>query len=234
MSRANRQQTLKCSQVVLYGRYEELKTSFTKANLFAKNRGGRTTCLIISPDATDTDLRFAILEKYLPNSVVNTQGIVLEESGQAAIVESRDSPTLVIEHLGTGKVGVLHAGRDQLINHDHCCIKTGVIERIIPDLGPLDGKQLNVYITGGISAEYFGHNSPQYVTPFIEFFGPEVVPDRSKMTLDIVGVIKAILKKFGVPETNIHHDGLCTYSTPWLASRRAKKDGTNWTLVVKH
>lgn len=229
----SRKQKLQLCEVALYGRCGDLKSNFTRASLFAKNRNADTVCLIIAPSADDSELRFTIVQNYIPNSVVNAQGVILSQSGQATVVESRDCPTVVIEHLKTGNVGVLHCGREQLANRHNPCMPTGVIERLIPELGPLDGEMLNVYITGGISAQHFEHKDPAYIKPFLRFNRPELIRDQSKLTLDLVAAISVILSNFGVPKSNIKHDGLCTYETPWLGSRRAKKEGANWTLVVK-
>ena len=227
-------------KVILYGRRGQLKTSFHKAHKLAGKHGARSVCLVVPPDAEDRQSRFSVLKNYLPNAVVNTQGLILAESGQATVIESRDCPTVVIEHLQSGYIAVIHAGRDQLLDRDNPCHRSGVIERLLPDLGALDKDQLNIYITGGISAEHFEHQDQDYVQAFVNCYGQEVLTDESNLRLDLCQVIRAIFRKYGVPPQNIKHDGLCTFKTPWLGSRRAQgkgvpnKDRSNWTLVVKH
>ena len=92
-------------KVILYGRRGQLSTSFHKACKLAGKHGARSVCLVVPPATKDWQSRFLVLKNYLPNAVINTQGLILCESGQAVLIESRDCPTVVIEHLQSGLIG---------------------------------------------------------------------------------------------------------------------------------
>ena len=222
------------STVTLYGKCASISNNLDCVLRFAENKEIGSISLIVPPINSHKSRSFEILERFLPNRVCRVQGAVLKKPRQAVIIQSRDCPTVTIENKETGEVGVVHAGREQLINRFNPCLPNGVIEFLMPILGNPNGDQLNAYITGGICAKHFGHQDESYIQPFEKLYGSSVITSRSKLKLDLVAVITAILQKYGVPLENIKHDGLCTYSTDWLGSKRAGKNGVNWTIVVKH
>jgi len=231
-SQKSQRATMEHCRVVLYGRCGALQEQWERASLFARNLGGTSTCGIIEPDQRDAELQFSVLARHPGQSIIGTQGMVMDTRGQTAVIESLDDPIVVIEHLDNGRVVVLRVGKDQLINPFECCQKTGVIEKVIPDLGRLDGQKLRAYITGGISARHLTHNDYKDVSPFVDMFGPEVLISNETLGLNLRYAIGCVLKKYGVPEKNIKSDCLCTCETPWLGSTLANKPEANWIVVV--
>lgn len=234
---ANQQQTLTCSKTILYGQCGNLNNSWSRARLFAKNQGADSVSLIISPKNpepdSDSGIKFKTLEDYMPNSLIEAQGGVLKKKGQALIIESCDETVIVMENRETGLVVAVRGGVEQLMNIKNPCMPLGVIERSLPSIGLSFGIMFNAYITGGICAEHYPNDKPNYAQAFVECYGDQVLCAGSKNKLDPRAVITAILQKRGFLEKNIFQDNLCTAETPWLSSQVTGKPGVNWTLVVK-
>ena len=233
---------LENGHVQLMGQCGDLLAQADLAICQARKAGANRVSLIKPPN-TNRDPGW---HKIVPNDerreIVEAEGAILSELGHALIIPSRDCPVLVLENLKNGWLGATHAGRDSLMTRSNPCYSSGVVEKLLPMMDKVTpmGKDLRAIVVGGICSQHFEHDDPVYVKPFLEKFGTAVVPNSKRNTLDLFLVIKAILMRYGVKPRNIHHDSHCTYTTPWLGSKRAEGHGkpnkgmANWTLVVKY
>ena len=218
-------------RVITFGREGNPLTQTAKVEALAKREGAKSIYIIDPPASVGGPGWHHIATEYT-EPYTQAEGGVLTKVGQSILISSRDCSILVIENLVNGYVGATHAGRESLINRrSPCCRHLGVVEKLIGELGILDGSQARAYITAGIGARHFGHDDWALVKPFVKEYGPNVVVDHSRATLDLVAVIRAKLARYGI--TDVVHDGYCTVETSWLGSRRAGKTGANWVFVKK-
>lgn len=217
------------ASICLYGKYGDLsKRWFRRSYLVKKHK--ITSCAFLTPPYSDEhDSWFKIISDHKPLTFV-AEGIILKKSGRGVIIPSRDCHIVTITNQKNGWVCALHAGRKSHLGEGG---KPGVIEKAMQILEVSDGRSIEVYVTGGICAEHFEHDNHEFTQPFMEKFGRQVVTDPKRGTLDLLEVIRVTLTDWGVPSSQITHDGLCTFEEGWLGSRRADQAGQNWTVVVK-
>lgn len=228
--------TVGSAKVRFYGRMGPLGLPEKQREAYhlGKNLGAAALCSILPADQDHPAAWHRVIE-FSPGDVTHAEGVVLRQSGQGAIFTSRDCPIVTIADMATGLVGAAHAGRRSLLRANAECstCDTGVLERLLAIMGHPYGENLVVYVTGGISAKNFQHER-EHVEPFWRKFGLEVVPDPHYNTLDLFRVIKKICMRYGVKKDRIISDGICTFETEWAGSRRAKREGSNWTYVIRH
>ena len=173
---------------------------------------------------------------------VYADGVVLTESGSAAVLFTADCPTVIL--LGRFKNGqiaivAVHAGRAAMApvtlrDGNPSNIITWAYKKLVKGL---EVEDVQAYITGAICGHCFKHDKPEargLVEPFKQF-GEHAILDDKQGTLDLVKIIKEQLLQFGLTEANIKHDGVCTLETDWLASyRRDRRKERNAIVVVLH
>ncbi len=216
--------------VCLYGKMGPLGENQKMARHLGKNLGAKSLCSILP----GVNTQHKVVE-HQPDEILDAVGIILRHPGQGAIFTSCDCPIVTIVNKNTGEVGVAYAGRWSLLKASTDCdsCSVGVLEELFASMTLLSGEDMQVYVSGGISVRHYTHQNEEELLPFIRKFGNRVVPDRSCGTLNLFRVIAAICRRYGISDKNISSDGLCTYETPWLGSKRAGKDGSNWTYVIK-
>ncbi len=228
------------AHVTLFGRAGYALTQLPKIRTIARHRGAETIFVIDPPrgPASPGFHRVVSWENDYQEPFTQAEGGVLFRPGQALLIHSRDCPVVVLINWANGLVGAVHAGREALIKRgSSCCENLGVVERLISVLGIDDGRQVQAYITGGIGAKHFEHGDPAFVEPFVRLYGPSMVTDQDRHTLDLQAVITAKLHAYGI--RRVKSDGLCTFTHPNLGSARAEAAGIlnkhqpNWILVVK-
>lgn len=157
-------------------------------------------------------------------------------SGLCLALETRDCPSVVLYDPTARLVSLVHAGRNQLMGLTRHSILTTTLSAMV--MSGARPSHTRAYIMGSIGAPHFAHEQcPEKVRPFREL-GDDVIEDPVRHTLSLPKVIRYILRHHGVPDAGIVHDGLCTYCTPWLGSKRATDAGVvgkaqkNITLAV--
>lgn len=226
--------TLGPAKVRFYGRMGPLGERQKEAYHLGRNIGAISLSSIMPADSDHPEARYRVLE-HQPGEVLYAEGIVLRQLGQGVIFTSRDCPIVVIVDERSGVIGAAHAGRDSLLRVTEDCTNcdTGVLENLFVAMGTPYGEHLLAYVIGGISAEQFPHES-RFVEPFIKKFGHDVVPDHVRHTLDLFRVIRKICIRYGVRKDKVLSAGFCTAKSEWTGSRRAGREGSNWTYVIKN
>lgn len=229
----SRNRELGPARIRFYGQMGPLGDRQKEALHLGHNLGIRSLCSILPADEEHPDAWHRVVE-HQPEGVLYGEAIVLDKEGMGAAFTSRDCPIVVIADLRTGLIGAAHAGRSSLMKIDTECpsCDTGILENLFAAMGNPYGENLLVHVGGGISAKNFP-NEPGMIAPFLKKFGPEVVPDPARSTLDLFRVVRKICLARGVKKDNIFSDGLCTYETQWTGSKRAGRDGSNWTYAFK-
>lgn len=222
------------AHIRMYGRMGPLEQRQKEAIHHGLNLGATRLCSVL-PAGQGHESAWHKVVDFRPGEVVYGEAIVLREEGTGAIFTSRDCPITTFVDERRGIVGAAHVGRRSLLNTSAECpgCDTGVLENLFAAMGNPYGENLLVYVTGGISARNFPHDDPAIVRPFIDKFGADVVADHRRGTLDLFRVIRKICMRYGVKKENILRDGICTFETEWTGSRRAGRDGSNWTYVIK-
>jgi len=172
----------------------------------------------------------------------NCHGALLQpEEGSAVMLITRDCPTVVITDPQTGKILVLHVGRDQLhtIPPPRTCTPACPIGDSIIEAGmkawSANPRTLHVDMLCGIGAANFPNrwkhpeNGDFYrkVTQYLtgKYGSGAVVGDPEEGHLDLPYIIRAALERLGVPGEHIRHDGLDTFAHPECASARRDNGG---------
>lgn len=224
---------LRRGTLVFYARAGDPYSQVGRIYELAVSKGANQVFILDPPSPPYFTGRHRIIknEKDYRLPITKADGGVISKKGQALLMPTRDCHTLVLENMENGCIGAAHCGRESLINRQSpCCVGLGVVERLIEALDIKDGARVVAHIIGGIGAAHFGHTDWEYVRPFVELYGPGVVTDEERMTLDLVAVITAKLHLYGI--TKIVHDGLCTYEHPGLGSARANRTGSNWVIPI--
>lgn len=171
-----------------------------------------------------------------PQPDVFAEGVVLTQSGSAAVITTADCPTLVMYEQKSGQLLITHAGRPTMTPSNPSSEPIKNIVTIAHDAitGKYKNPNIHAYITGGICGYCFTHNQPgaeKFVKPFDQF-GEIAFTNRELGALDLVAIIKHQLIQLGVAPLNIEHDGLCTKGTDWLTSYRQDKIARNAVVAV--
>jgi copper oxidase (laccase) domain-containing protein len=166
-------------------------------------------------------------------------GVLLTKPNSGAIFGTGDCLAGALYEATTHRLVFFHAGRAALTPR----LSNGMVTNIVTNAYTrvtenVTDPQVSAYVTGGICAEHFVHNTTEgraLATPFQEHFGDIAFLDEEHTQLDLVAIISAQLLRLGVPPVRIRHDGICTYETPWLASHRRDGDGRrNQVVAVLH
>lgn len=229
-----------------YGQQGSLLADPTRTEALCRPYSCPPPYLILVPANSNGRARIAResgLTSLLHEEVVfplKADGVELPRSGGAVVMSTRDCPSVVLVNRRNRKVVVLHAGRDQLLRPDGGNFIADGLMAIDDKDGGRDA--VVAYVFGGIGAQHFAHDQcPEKVRPFFERFGASVFHKRSteRWQLDLTEVLYRLLTASGIPLTNIHVDGRCTFTDPALGSRRAESAGiqnkkeANWTIVMR-
>lgn len=229
------------ASVRLWGSVGPLESNQKKALHFSENLQASSTCLVPSPyERGGAGLRQVMEHK--DGAKLHCDGVILKESGQAVIFSTHDCPVVVIVDTRNGVVGAMRAGLDSLMNYNPTCsaCAKGVVETMMSAFDLPRCEDLRVYITGGISSEhltYKTYKKKPRILQFIERFNHTIREEDETVALDLPRAISSILANYGVKPEQISTDGLCTFETPWLGSRRAdfmkvaNKSESNWVWV---
>ncbi len=218
------------ARVCLYAKMGPLVEEQKMARSLGKNLGAKTLCSILPGG----DTRLKIVE-HQAGEVLHAEGIILRHPGQGAIFASCDYPVVTVANKQTGEVGAVYAGQQSLMGAgtDCECCSTGILEKLFSTMGIPSGKDISVYVSGGISARHCTHRNHEELLPFIRKFGESVVLDRSRGILNQFQVIIEICRRYGIDERNISSDGLCISTTLPLGNDRARVAISDWTYVIK-
>jgi copper oxidase (laccase) domain-containing protein len=218
-------QTVPDGALRLYGRKGPLLKKLAQAEDIAENIGGKRIQSFIPPVTLKDPGRHIIITSFT-GKVENAEGCVLTESGDVTFTTTRDCHTVALSY--KGKLGLAHVGRDSMLPQ---CSRS-VLHELMRALKVEDGSYVNAFISGGISSTHFTHHNLAPLQPLIELYGSDII-DKTSGALDMVQLIRNCLNNFGVEQSRILHDGNCTYKDEWLGSRRAGKEGSNWTFLIK-
>ncbi len=130
---------------------------------------------------------------------------------------------------------VIHCSRDALHGFDIERPDASVIPESVSMCMTEWGNLRDVYgvITLGIAPEHFPNDRyPEIVSSLIDRWGPSVVPDSARATIDLSALIKAQLASIGIDPSHIEHDELDTYSDERLASMRRGHGGYHNLVLV--
>lgn len=168
-------------------------------------------------------------------------GVILTRSRQAVAFSTRDCPTLILYSERGGPIAVLHCSRSALQGADIGLFhhRYSVIENAIKTCLPLwrDASLVCGFITFGITPEHFQNDRyPAITKNIMKLWGPSVVPDRQRGTIDLVELIRVQLEQFGIgiKRERITHDGLDTYREVGIASKRRGCGNHHNLILVMH
>jgi copper oxidase (laccase) domain-containing protein len=162
-------------------------------------------------------------------------GVVLNKRGDCVAFSTRDCPTLILYSTQGGPIAVMHCSRSSLQGIDLGDTEISVIKHGLQICRRWWGNREHIrgVITLGIAPEHFPNDRyPEIVSMLEKRWGPEVIKDKERSTIDLVALIKAQLAHYGISASQVTHDGLDTFSDPRLASVRAKRGGHNLILVT--
>ncbi len=194
----------------------------------AANIGGQRL-QIITPPVQSHQVGWHRIVTDFSIEIAVAEGCVLSQPGDVVVSTSRDCPHVIVCNENNGLIGIAHVGRESM--RPRCSRST--IHELMRAIGVRNGKDLTAFICGGISGPYFTHKDIGPLIEFANLYGEEVL-NRETGALDLAKIIRNCLHLYGVPEKQISTDGYCTYKNDWLGSKRAGKDGSNWTIVIKH
>lgn len=199
-----------------------------------KNLGATSFCSILPANEEHPEAWYKVVD-FEPGESKHAEAVVLKQPGQCCIFTSRDCPIVTISDMTSGLVGAAHVGWRSLRKPTSDCpsCDAGVIENLMAAMGHPYGENLVVYVTGGISAKHLVLER-ELLEPFWQKFGHDVSPDPEHRTLDLFRVIRRICVRYGVRKDRILSDGICTFETEWAGSKRANREGSNWTYVIKY
>lgn len=162
-------------------------------------------------------------------------GVILSAPRTAVAVATRDCPVLVLYPEDGGPMLVMHCGRDCLHNFPddthNSVIADGLAvykERCRSGISDLRG-----FITLGIAPEYFQNDKyPDLVATLSREWGPEIVSDPDRLTLNLRELIYKQLEAHHIDRSQIKNDCLDTYSDPRLASVRQNGRNAMYNLLL--
>lgn len=169
-------------------------------------------------------------------------GLILRNRHEAAGFITRDCGTLIVSQdkkYTRGKttpVFIAHISRDSIqgtmLGKPEASVVTNGMSICLPEWD--EPGTLRATITLCIAAEHFPNNQhPQIVAELRNRWGDEVVPDQKRSTIDLVAVVRAQLREFGMRPEQITHDKLDTYSDTRLASKRRGDEIQHNVVLVK-
>jgi hypothetical protein len=113
-------------------------------------------------------------------------------------------------------------------------VNESVIANALPWFGnDVEPEQIFGAIVMGIAPEHFANGRyPEITTALSRRWGPSVVPDQTRHTIDLKELILRQLESYRIPRENIQHDGIDTFTDKHYASLRANRGGHNLLLVT--
>jgi|GEM_PF-3160232 len=224
-------QALELAKVFIYGRGGDVGPQLPRIRRIGSKLGINPCHVLRTPSALNKP-GWHLIARDFKKGMTHAEGAVLSHRGEGVMVPSRDCHVVVAENRKTGTVVAFHVGRNSVFNRQNC--SGGTTEKA---LGACDvayaNEEIYAHVLCGICPDHFEHDDLSYVAPFIEEFGPDVVVDHERGTLDMTAVIIAICARYGIPKDHISTDGLCTYDDDRLGSHRADKKEQNWIFVRK-
>jgi len=176
-------------------------------------------------------VNFPLLEgQFVWRSEASTDGVILDRPDQAVVFATSDCPTAILWSTKGGPVAVLHCGREALHGADVGQVEHSVIHNTLSAYG-LDwghSRHWRACITLGIAGRHFTHKKGQdqigtwseVIKELVKTYGADILVDQDQEALDLTRLILNQLKGYGLKESQVHLDGLDTYSDARLASYR--------------
>lgn len=228
-------------EVFLFGnqcRTAHAKTPCSDGFRLANELGAQphNTYRVVAPSNESGD-GFGVILVSDDEETVFAEGVLLHRPNSCAFIEHADCPVVVMHNQQSKETVVHHAGRPALTPYDGENIVTTAL-KLIARRDDLD--ELLVYITGSICGTHFDNRDgagQQHATRILEEFGPEVFTNLDTLAFSPAALVARQLEAAGLQQSQIHHDGYCTYSHPELSSHRqhlveARERSTcNLTLV---
>lgn len=189
-----------------------------------------SVCVVIPPNV-EGGKGFQTVQQSNFKEPVYADGAIIGSQRSALTISSRDCPILVLMNTHTGKVSVTHVGRAAVTPPKGCsCCSFTVINPALKNILTDETRTTDIvgYISPGICASHFCHNSPdarRFIEPFLQYYGPEVFCNVERGELDLIKIIYRQLTKLGVPKENIIKDDRCTVSDKTLSSKRGFEAG---------
>ena len=161
----------------------------------------------------------------------------IQTNPSSCISQTADCPTLILYNSETDKLVSVHAGRPACTpDKSGSNIADKAILEILDTTTP---QTVTAIITGSIGGSYFEHNADEQgrflAQPFLDHYGDNAFTNPKTLSIDLVKLLIWQLTQSGIPESQIIHDGLCTYSDPRLSSYRQSQSRTysNTIAVIK-
>lgn len=176
--------------------------------------------------------------------------------GKAFWLSSADCITIVVHHPESGKTVAAHGGRDCLIDKER--IRGGksrqyesVVHAMVAQYGKNEVRQLEVFMTCGISPENFSHScdheqhgpaNTRMVLDVLAKWGPTCLEgDHFQGKIALSEVVRSQFIKLGVKPHSIGWDAVDTFTNRgrdgeyrWWSYRRGDGKKRNGVLVVRN
>lgn len=173
-----------------------------------------------------------------PNNSGTSQadGMILNKSGQALAVATRDCLSVVVTSPG-GQIGFAHGARAALAPRP---TSSDILSNLLGQMKNQEkfSEGWKAHLIGGICGTCFEHEPNHIdVLGFQSQAGRLVIKELSngKVGLDLPAWTHLWLQGFGFLEENIIHDGECTHSNIKLGSKRREREGDhNLTIIYRH